>query len=196
MARSDLDAARRHAPRRMDGSGALFRELDGNFFIPRRPFMGMTWDPNWPVFGISQLDAQAYCQWRSEQDGVPYRLPTDLEWEAAARGGDGRHYPWGNTWESAFCNSALSHQGRPRLEPVGSHPTDLSPYGVMDLAGGVSDWTSTVLPTKSTEGELLTICRGGSWMGYDREARCASRIVDSVTNVSLNRGFRIAYDVE
>ncbi|MEE2786119.1 MAG: bifunctional serine/threonine-protein kinase/formylglycine-generating enzyme family protein, partial [Myxococcota bacterium] len=194
LARSDLASARAHAPRRADGGGPLFRELDGTFFIPRRPFMGLTWDPNWPVFGISQTDALAYCRWRSQRDGIEFRLPTDLEWEAAARGGDGRLYPWGNAWESAFCNSGLSHAGQPRLEPVGSHPTDLSPYGVMDLAGGVADWTSTVLGTKSSQGDELVVCRGGSWIGFDRQARCASRVVDVASGVSLGRGFRLAID--
>ena len=112
IARSDLATAQRHAPRRADGGGPLYRELDGTFFIPRRPFMGMTWDPNWPVFGVSQVDALAYCRWKGLSDGVDYRLPTDLEWEAAARGGDGRFYPWGNTWEAAFCNSAMADATR------------------------------------------------------------------------------------
>ena len=140
---------------------------------------------------MSQQDALAYCRWRSQLDGVSYRLPTDLEWEAAARG------------EMVVCTLGAMRGNPPfvilgcptrviRLEPVGS--TQFGPYGVMDLAGGVSDWTSTVLGSKSTQGDDLVICRGGSWMGFDRQARCASRVVDVAHSVSLGRGFRLALD--
>ena len=150
--------------------------------------MAMTWDPNWPVFGVSQQDALAYCRWRSQLDGVSYRLPTDLEWEAAARGGDGRLYPWGNAWESAFV-IWLSHGSSAPGAP-GSHPTDLSPYGVMDL-GWAGYPTGHRQCSGPTQGDDLVICRGGSWI--HRQARCASRVVD-VAHSALGRGFRLALD--
>jgi eukaryotic-like serine/threonine-protein kinase len=195
VARSSTETALRHCPRNPQGGGPLFDESHQTYSLPEAPFFGIPWDPNWPVFGVSRADALAYARWKSARDGVTYRLPTEQEWEIAARGGDGRLYPWGNTWEPTFCNTSLAFSGRPRLAPCGSHPTDLSPFGVMDMAGGVSEWTSSALPSTATDSSLIGICRGGRWNGTDREARCASRQTLPADTVDLGVGFRLVYEL-
>jgi formylglycine-generating enzyme required for sulfatase activity len=117
-----------------------------------------------PMVFISWADARAYCGWLEEQlqvaggklkvwrDGQPetlnlepetltVRLPTEAEWEKAARGPDDRLYPWGNKWDVARCNTAES--GWEGTTPVDAYPQGASPYGVLDLAGNAWEWTSS-----------------------------------------------------
>jgi formylglycine-generating enzyme required for sulfatase activity len=91
-----------------------------------------------PVVGLSWEDVLAYAQWLTLVTGDDWRLPTEAEWEKAARGTDGRIYPWGNDWDESRANT---HDGT--TTPVGSYPEGASPYGVQDLAGNVWEWTST-----------------------------------------------------
>ncbi len=99
--------------------------------------------PNHPVLGVSWYEAEAFCHWRSaymtEKTGQEhlYRLPTEAEWEWAARGSDGRWWPWGMTWEEDRANIDLY-----TTTPVGIYPAGASPFGVMDMAGNVTEWTS------------------------------------------------------
>jgi len=95
-----------------------------------------------PVQMVSLSDATAYLEWRRERDGKDWRLPTEIEWEKAARGSDGRRLPWGRHLDPALALIEGSLQ-EPNDAPVGSYPGDVSPYGVRDLVGGVSDLTST-----------------------------------------------------
>ncbi len=194
LVETDVREARRRSPRLFAEGGALFLFEGGRFRIPERDPNGIPWDPNWPVFGISFDDAQRYCRWRSEIDGVRYRLPTEIEWEVAARGADLRRFPWGDTWEPTYCKSAHARPGAPHLEPCGSFSTDRSPYGVMDLAGGVSDWTVTTATTGLDADHPDRICRGGSWNHLDLHARCASRHALAPASVSVSVGFRLARD--
>ena len=93
----------------------------------------------WPVRNVSYEDAQRFAAWRSQRDRVAYRLPTEEEWEYAARGGDAtRLYPWGAKWIDGRAN--LDSQ---TLQPVGSHPEGATPQGVQDMIGNVWEWTST-----------------------------------------------------
>lgn len=191
----DREEALRRAPRLFSQGGMLFDAHDGVLAIPERDPSGLPWDTNWPVFGISFDDAEAYCAWRGARDGVAYRLPDEREWEVAARGADGRFYPWGNVWEPTYCKSAHARPGPAHLEPCGSFPQDRSPYGVMDMAGGVSDWTASdaVRPRDGQKQER--IYRGGSWNQLDLHARAASRHAASAESVSVSVGFRLAHDV-
>jgi formylglycine-generating enzyme required for sulfatase activity len=113
-----------------------------------------------PVVLVSHGDARAFAAWLSAETGRHWRLPTALEWEKAARGTDGRRFPWGDAWDPARLNS---HDG-PGEErgpfdtlPVGSFPAGASPYGLLDAAGQVFEWTAT--PAGS--GRFLV--KGGSW---------------------------------
>jgi len=94
---------------------------------------------NWPVVNISFDDATAFAGWRSRRDGVTYRLPTEEEWEYAARNGERADlYPWGMNWKE---NAAVLKEATPAA--VGSHPDGKNRWGVVDLVGNVWEWTSS-----------------------------------------------------
>ena len=95
-----------------------------------------------PVMDVSWQDAQAFCRWLSVQTGQRYRLPTEAEWEKAARGTDGRTFPWGNTFDIQCCN--VKESGLGSTTPVGSYPAGASPYNVLDMAGSVWEWTQSL----------------------------------------------------
>jgi serine/threonine-protein kinase len=121
----------------------------------------LAWDV--PVFGIRWQDARNYCRWLSQHTGATYTLPTANQWEKAATGTDRRTFPWGSTFDAAFCNnlrSAPPQQAAPT--PVGTYPVDTSPYGVRDMAGGVSEW---LLPTTHPRQPIPTSpgTKGGHW---------------------------------
>lgn len=96
-----------------------------------------------PVVGVSFHDVAAFCRWATETTGLPVRLPTESEWEKAARGTDGRLYPWGNEWELSLCNSSETKLSDTvpvdRFSPQGS-----SPYGIGDTAGNAQEWCASL----------------------------------------------------
>ena len=94
--------------------------------------------PDCPVVGVTWYDAQAFLAWIEQSTGEAYRLPTEAEWEKAARGNDGREYPWGDSWESSKANTSESRIKR--LTPVGSYPDGVSVYGCYDAAGNAYEW--------------------------------------------------------
>lgn len=114
-----------------------------------------------PVVGITRTAAAAYCRWLAGRTGVAYRLPTAEEWEKAARGADGRTYPWGNGYNPTFAFILENEEARCRYgfwAPPGSFPLDQSVYGVLDMGGNVREWTaSTFVP-----GVAQFQIRGGS----------------------------------
>jgi eukaryotic-like serine/threonine-protein kinase len=141
-----------------------------------------------PTFGVDVASAEAYLAWLARRTGLPYRLPTEIEWEKAARGTDGRRYPWGDRFDASFCKMRESRQGPPRPERRGTFPTDVSPYGVRDLAGGVADW---VVPSDTQEPGVMCT-RGGAWTDHAEACRVASRRTYLAVERSLRVGFRIA----
>lgn len=125
---------------------------------------------------MSWYDAVAFCRWLSAKTGEDIRLPTEQEWEKAARGSDGREYPWEGTFKSDYCN-AEGHIGE--TSAVGIYPQGQSPYGVMDMAGNVWEW----FLNKHKEPETITadnsgsarVLRGGSWDFDAEDCRSAVR---------------------
>lgn len=96
-----------------------------------------------PVVGVSYYDVLAFCAWAAQQTGLPIRLPTEPEWEKAARGATPRTYPWGDVWELGRCNT--SEEKLKGTSPVTQFsPQGDSPYGVADLAGNVQEWSSSL----------------------------------------------------
>lgn len=96
-----------------------------------------------PVVGVSYYDAIAFCAWAMQETGLPIRLPTEPEWEKAARGSDGRVYPWGNEWKKDACN--IDEEKINSTSPIGRFsPQGDSPFGVADMGGNVQEWCSSL----------------------------------------------------
>jgi toxoflavin biosynthesis protein ToxD len=151
-----------------------------------------------PVVNVSWYDATAYVAWLTQCTGERWQLVTEAEWEKAARGTQGRIYPWGDTFDFARCNSRES--GLNTTTPVGSCPSGASPYGAQDLAGNVWEWTSSLfLPYPYTlsdgredrHGRARRVLRGGSWGNDARSARAACRERNRPSVVGDLIGFRL-----
>jgi serine/threonine-protein kinase len=193
VAAADLQQAKRRTPRTGREAGYYWPcDQDGRFEIPERDKDGDVWLPNYPVFGVSFDDAQAYCSWRAARDCLPWRLPTEGEWEKAARGTDGRVYPWGNRFDATFCKMRFSRPGRPQPEPVGAFPLDQSPYGVHDTAGTIRNWChSHFLPQERRH----FVVKGGAWNLPAEGCRAAGRYGHLPGTVITSIGFRIVRSV-
>ena len=167
------ERTRRTADVDYDASSRAWRLRDGVVEGEARARVPRALELDLPVSCISWYDAAAYARWLAAFTGRPYRLPTDLEWEKAMRGVDGRAFPMGNHLDPSFAKLRESRPEASQLEPVGAFPLDESSYGVRDLAGGVGDWTSTMVdgaasPDSSEEGHVgadgrEAIWRGGAW---------------------------------
>lgn len=134
--------------------------------------------PNHPIVGVSWYEALAYCAWLGEQLQRPVTLPDEAHWEKAARGTDGRMYPWGEKFDANKANTAETGSGIPSA--VGCFPAGESPYGLLDASGNVWEWV---------DGEKNL--RGGSFLYYLVNARCAFRDWYFPAYGFTNYGFRI-----
>ncbi len=141
-----------------------------------------------PVVCVTWRAASAYAAWRADRDGVPWRLPGELEWEKAARGVDGRAYPWGDHLEPAWCNMRDTRPAEPSIAAVDAHPDDVSPYGVRGLAGNVRDWCADAfrpggpvldgdrwVPREPPLEGVPRVGRGGAWCVNPATLRSAYR---------------------
>jgi formylglycine-generating enzyme required for sulfatase activity len=148
-----------------------------------------------PVVYVSWYDAQTFCEW------VGGRLPTEAEWEYAARGTGGRIYPWGKEFAESKCNT--SESGIDDTTEVGSYPDGASPYGAMDMAGNVWEWVAdwfnadyySMAPGRNPRGSdsgSSRVLRGGSWLSNQKNARCAFRQGDDPATRRKFIGFRVA----
>lgn len=156
-------------------------------------------DPNMPVTGIDFHEAQSYCAFAGG------RLPTESEWERAARGSDGRRFPWGWQYNDRLANHASAIDGFRYLAPVASFPRGASPHGLVDMAGNVWEWTSDhydpmsyrsgldVDPRGSTSGGERVV-RGGSWRSAAFELRVTTRGARAAGSSGADLGVRCAYD--
>ncbi len=104
--------------------------------------------PNQPVVGVSWHECVAFCQWYSANTGCKFRLPTEAEWEKAARGVLGRSYPWGNRFDASRLNMREGEQAVQATTPVGIYPRGVSPFGAFDCCGNVREWCSTKVEGK------------------------------------------------
>lgn len=140
-----------------------------------------------PVVLVRWDDAARYCAWRGQQVGAPRRLPTADEYEKASRGAGGMSYPWGNAFEPDKLNSAIHGPGD--TTPVGTYTAGASPYGVLDLAGNVMQWTAT--PGEADGGKAMLV-KGSSWGDVGGLGRGAARELRAKTLRHVVIGFRCA----
>jgi formylglycine-generating enzyme required for sulfatase activity len=146
---------------------------------------------NQPVIGVSWYEAVAYANWLAATTGKPYRLPTEAQWERAARHTDGRTYPWGEAWRDGWANT--KEAGLERTTAVGVFPQDTAVCGAQDMGGNVGEWCQTrwndergedyLLPYKSDDGrenleggnDVRRCIYGGVYAGEKRWSRCSAR---------------------
>jgi formylglycine-generating enzyme required for sulfatase activity len=188
-----------------EGTNARYRQcVDGGGCTPpkdRKEFDDAQ-KAQHPVTNITWNQARSFCQWQGK------RLPTEAEWEKAARGTDGRRYPWGNDEEvikSRVRKGELS-TGANGTEPVGRQAAQVSPYGVFDLVGSVSQWVKDwyaedfyqISPARDPQGPArgsFRVLRGGEWNEKPPDLRASYRGWDEVTYWGPTLGVRCAGDV-
>ncbi len=142
---------------------------------------------NHPVTFVKLEDAIQYCKWLDKS------LPSEAQWERAARGTDNREYAWGSEFKRGLSNTVTSKVIG--TTPVGSFPHGASPYGAMDMTGNVLEWTTTLMPSAEEEvdeyeGEEFYITKGGSWGYSSSTAKTFQRFPFEKDSKTNNIGFR------
>ena len=172
--------------------------LDATGYPPPAQWKNGTYpegEGSFPVAGVTLADAQRFAKWRN------CRLPTEAEWEKAARGTDGRRFPWGDVWQDNRARHMLPATAGPAA--VGSFPAWQSPYGCLDVIGNVQEWTSSDFAPY--EGSLMEapaaagqkVVRGGAWERAEIvpiPSACATRYPDDPAHSDVKTGFRCVKD--
>ncbi len=212
--------ALRHVPRERGGTAAEQGQMiygrgpsgpgladlgeEGRFEL-RPDADGDVWSPHWPVLMVDWWGVSAWCRWLAEKAGRPWRLAGELEWEKAARGVDGRFFPWGDDVDPSWACCRESHSGPPMPVVVDSFPTDTSVYGVRGMGGNTRDWCAdpyaltgpridksvvsapppielAAATEEQTTGRAAVpsrvMVRGGAWSFVPQSARAANRRVN------------------
>jgi formylglycine-generating enzyme required for sulfatase activity len=164
-------------------------------------------NPALPALDLSWFEARAYCAWLAAQTGIAFRLPTEVEWEAAARGLEGRRYAWGDRFDRRYANLVEAHMRGPT--PAGVFPSGDTPQGLSDMTGNVWEWTSSACggqdpkafsyPYQMDDGRedpsaglrVYRVLRGGSWLS-DQSLQAMVRINTSPATAQVIFGFRLA----
>lgn len=194
-------------------TNAQYEQFDASHRNKRAPWA----DGNHPVIFVSWKEADLFCKWLSQREGRRYRLPTEAEWEYAARGEEGNQYPWGGRLNAGnlanFADSRTNFVWRdPAIDdgfaetaPVGSYPLGASPFGVEDMSGNVFEWCldlydtykgkEVINPCNSKLGQMR-VYRGGSWRSRAASLRGASRNSNSPIYLANDVGFRIVCECD
>ena len=194
-----IDEARQRCPRNIRATGyggeiPVYQLGDDGRYRPRSKVENFL---QLPVNLIDWHDARAYAKWLSTKTSLPWRLPTSDEWEKAARGVDGRFFPWGDYLDPTWCRMVQSTTEAPGPVPVGDVDTDESPYGMRDAAGNIREWC---LPDDAGDIEAIdddtaVPFRGGCWFSTPAMCRLASRQFKPPSARSAGIGFRLARDL-
>ena len=210
------EEAIKYVPRERSGrfgqQGNMLYELQENgLFSLISDDEGDSWQLEWPVVMVDFYGAQAYSVWLSQRDKKNWRLPFEGEWEKAARGVDGRAYPWGDFFDASWCSMRDSHHDKPLIRNNGSFPVDCSVYGVVDMAGNTHEWTQTVYSTKmehiqkrrfveveidalsdhSIPPHLRVVVRGGGWRSPSSQCTTYYRGFSDLDRRNNQIGFRL-----
>ncbi len=191
-----------------------YEKFDPSHASKRMP----TADDKHPVVYVNSLEAIKFCEWLSARERKKYRLPTEAEWEYAARGADGRCYPWGERLDAGhYANFADRNtnftwrdpdidDGYAETSPVGAYPRGNSPFGIEDMAGNVWEWCFDFFETYKEKPRLnpkggpassgKRIYRGGSWKSRPASLRATTRNFNMPTYSSNDVGFRIVCECE
>ena len=148
---------------------------------------------NHPRVKVCWFEADAYSRWLGQRLGHPVRLPTEEEWEKAARGTDGRIFPWGNDFDASKCNMASTGIGS--TSTVGIFREGKSPYEVLDASGNVSEWTSSKWDATQDDASASRVLRGGSFDDNEGSVRCAYRADGYPDGSAHYIGFRVCAPV-
>lgn len=155
--------------------------------LPLRPVVCVTWQ-----------DAQAYCRWLSGRSGQSWRLPSEAEWEKAARGTQGAIFPWGDAWDATRANT--DEQGPHTVVPIGRYPQGASSYGMQEMAGNIWEWCQSLAqpyPYDAQDGREdvaalgRRVLRGGSWADPLACVRTSFRYDDEPDFPLADAGFRL-----